>query len=279
MWFPVYVEDPNKRTMYDPVYDWKFWNSGSKQNYPLVCGCLSEDLCIHFQWPKSTRGMVADRGMDGIRALRGFGVPGAQQRGGVNSGVGMSREVVQAGLGISLSGEMQQRAGMGMEGIQAASGKGRAAEGQNRRSADSRMEVSDESPQASGGDSLLAVENQSSAANGALGMQLSETTPPAREEDQALAKTALEVMGTLERPAVPRKDDLATFKRAVESAQASSFSLHLGDKGFLKRPSPPKEDDRASFKRAVESAQASSSFQLHLEDKQVTAEKHVETVE
>jgi hypothetical protein len=100
--FPVYVENPNKLTIHDPLWDEKLFQGGWMKNHPLKCGCANEWRCIHFQWPEWT-GEIGDLGGKGTRGLVGDQASGEPNRVSLDSGV--DTEGVQASGNNSIVAE------------------------------------------------------------------------------------------------------------------------------------------------------------------------------
>ena len=98
--FPVYVENPNRRSEKDGAWDAKWFDSGYRVTthlHELACGCPDEMRCIHYEWPEDDEPVAETTEMD----VMGLAVDGEvvvakeQFRGGVDSGIGMGQHCQQ----------------------------------------------------------------------------------------------------------------------------------------------------------------------------------------
>ncbi|KAH8784426.1 hypothetical protein BGZ57DRAFT_883751 [Hyaloscypha finlandica] len=123
--FPVYVENPNRLTIHDPLWDEKLFQGGWMKNHPLKCGCANEWRCIHFQWPEWTGDEGEDFGGEEVRGLGGDQASGEPNQLSLDSGVDVGTEGTRAPGGHPTRGEEDRNSGdsrvaMGEGGISAA---------------------------------------------------------------------------------------------------------------------------------------------------------------
>jgi len=197
--FPVYVENPNRLTIHDPLWDEKLFQGGWMKNHPLKCGCANEWRCIHFQWPEWTGEEGEDFGGEEVRGLGGDQASGEPNQ-------------------VSLDSEVD----VGTEGIRVPGGHPTRGE-EDRNSGDSRVAMGEGGISAARRASLLAKEKQESVEKvlGNKGIQSPESASPLREEDHSLAKFALEAFRAMSPAVYSGAEIQSNTKMTIEGVQTS----------------------------------------------------------
>jgi len=136
--FPVYVENPNKLTIHDPLWDEKLFQGGWMKNHPLKCGCADEWRCIHFKWPEWTGEEGEDFGREekqgsAEKVLGDEGIQSSESNSPLreenHSLAKIALEAFRAVSPVAYSGaEIQSNTKMTMEGVQASGNNSIVAE-------------------------------------------------------------------------------------------------------------------------------------------------------